>query len=167
MPHEGFADETVHQRAWAGRPTRNDPDRLRLASVDGRTVDGGIAGDETVDDETAGEKTVDGKTAGETLVERVAGEGVAGRAVLDEAVAGQAVGERATDGEAIRTVAEGIVKELPPELFIAHGTNAEMRWEAVRDVGYHVPNERFSCATTPRPRSSTRRPGGWSCTVPG
>lgn len=36
-----------------------------------------------------------------------------------------------------------IVKPLPPELFIAHDTNAEMRWEAMRDVGYHVPNDRF------------------------
>lgn len=39
--------------------------------------------------------------------------------------------------------APGIVKPLPPELFIRHETNAEMRWEAMRDVGYHVPNDRF------------------------
>ncbi|GAA2901151.1 sulfite oxidase [Streptosporangium fragile] len=37
----------------------------------------------------------------------------------------------------------GIVKPLPPELFVVHDTNAEMRWEAMRDVGFHVPNERF------------------------
>ncbi|MEU6740166.1 sulfite oxidase [Streptosporangium sandarakinum] len=37
----------------------------------------------------------------------------------------------------------GIVKPLPPELFVAHDTNAETRWEAMGDVGYHVPAERF------------------------
>ncbi|GAA3022917.1 sulfite oxidase [Streptosporangium longisporum] len=39
--------------------------------------------------------------------------------------------------------APGIVKPLPPELFTEHETNAEMRWEAMGDVGFHVPNERF------------------------
>ncbi|GGS70190.1 sulfite oxidase [Planobispora rosea] len=37
----------------------------------------------------------------------------------------------------------GIVKPLPRELFVAHGTNAEMRWEAMRGAGYHVPDDRF------------------------
>ncbi|MEV7771240.1 sulfite oxidase [Kitasatospora sp. NPDC086791] len=43
----------------------------------------------------------------------------------------------------------GIVKPLPAEWFVAHGTNAEMRWEALRAadgsaaVGRHVPVERF------------------------
>jgi DMSO/TMAO reductase YedYZ molybdopterin-dependent catalytic subunit len=36
-----------------------------------------------------------------------------------------------------------IVKPLPPEWFIPQGTNAEMRWEAMRDQGLRVPNERF------------------------
>ncbi|GII92367.1 sulfite oxidase [Sinosporangium siamense] len=36
-----------------------------------------------------------------------------------------------------------IVKPLPPELFIRHGTSAEMRWEAMCGQGYHVPNDRF------------------------
>jgi len=36
-----------------------------------------------------------------------------------------------------------IHKPLPPEWFIAHGTNAELRWEAVRDLGRLVPAERF------------------------
>lgn len=50
----------------------------------------------------------------------------------------------AVDGEPI-SVQEtpGIVKPLPPEVFVRHETNAEMRWEAMRDVGYHVPNDRF------------------------
>ncbi|MGA5821871.1 sulfite oxidase [Kitasatospora sp. NPDC094028] len=43
----------------------------------------------------------------------------------------------------------GIVKPLPAAWFVPHDTNAEMRWEALRDadggpaVGHHVPVERF------------------------
>jgi DMSO/TMAO reductase YedYZ molybdopterin-dependent catalytic subunit len=36
-----------------------------------------------------------------------------------------------------------IVKPLPPEWFVNYGTNAEMRWETARDLGYTIPNERF------------------------
>jgi DMSO/TMAO reductase YedYZ molybdopterin-dependent catalytic subunit len=36
-----------------------------------------------------------------------------------------------------------IVKPLPPEWFVNFGTNAEMRWEAARDLGYLVPAGRF------------------------
>lgn len=36
-----------------------------------------------------------------------------------------------------------IVKPLPPELFVVHGTNAEMRWEAMSGQGYLVPADRF------------------------
>jgi DMSO/TMAO reductase YedYZ molybdopterin-dependent catalytic subunit len=36
-----------------------------------------------------------------------------------------------------------IVKPLPPELFDVFGSNAEMRWKAMRDTGYHTPNDRF------------------------
>jgi len=36
-----------------------------------------------------------------------------------------------------------IVKPLPPEWFVDHGTNAEMRWDAVRELGRLIPNERF------------------------
>ncbi len=39
--------------------------------------------------------------------------------------------------------ATGIVKPLPPELFVPQGTNAEMRWEAMRGQGYTTPNDRF------------------------
>ncbi|MGV9773198.1 sulfite oxidase [Streptosporangium sp. NPDC003464] len=50
----------------------------------------------------------------------------------------------AVDGEPVPAGGvTGIVKPLPPETFIGHGTNAEMRWEAMRDVGYHVSNDRF------------------------
>ena len=36
-----------------------------------------------------------------------------------------------------------IVKPLPPEWFVDHGTNAEMRWDAVSDLDYRTANERF------------------------
>jgi DMSO/TMAO reductase YedYZ molybdopterin-dependent catalytic subunit len=36
-----------------------------------------------------------------------------------------------------------IVKPLPPDLLKSLGTNAEMRWSAMRDQGYHVPVDRF------------------------
>jgi DMSO/TMAO reductase YedYZ molybdopterin-dependent catalytic subunit len=36
-----------------------------------------------------------------------------------------------------------IRKPLPPEWFVDHGHNAEMRWEAMRDQDYLVPTERF------------------------
>src|SRR5687768_1251899 len=46
-----------------------------------------------------------------------------------------------------------IVKPLPPEWFVRQGTNAEMRWEAMRDQRLLVPNERFfvrNHTSTPR-----------------
>jgi len=36
-----------------------------------------------------------------------------------------------------------IVKPLPPDLFNVFGSNAEMRWEAMRGQGYLVPIDRF------------------------
>ncbi|GAB2569766.1 sulfite oxidase [Paractinoplanes abujensis] len=36
-----------------------------------------------------------------------------------------------------------IVKPLPPELFKPLGTNAETLWSSLKDVGYHVPIDRF------------------------
>jgi DMSO/TMAO reductase YedYZ molybdopterin-dependent catalytic subunit len=36
-----------------------------------------------------------------------------------------------------------IVKPLPPELFTVFGSNAEMRWSAMREQGYLVPVDRF------------------------
>jgi DMSO/TMAO reductase YedYZ molybdopterin-dependent catalytic subunit len=53
-----------------------------------------------------------------------------------------------------------IVKPLPPEWFIDHGTNAETRFEALRDVGYRVPNARFfvrNHTATPRIDPATWR----------
>jgi DMSO/TMAO reductase YedYZ molybdopterin-dependent catalytic subunit len=42
-----------------------------------------------------------------------------------------------------RAGAPAIVKPLPPEWFVDWGTNAEMRWEAMRGQPYLVANERF------------------------
>jgi DMSO/TMAO reductase YedYZ molybdopterin-dependent catalytic subunit len=36
-----------------------------------------------------------------------------------------------------------IVKPLPPDWFYVYGSNAEMRWEVMRDKGYFVPAENF------------------------
>jgi DMSO/TMAO reductase YedYZ molybdopterin-dependent catalytic subunit len=36
-----------------------------------------------------------------------------------------------------------IVKPLPPELFVVHGSCAEMHWESMRGLGRRVPNDRF------------------------
>jgi DMSO/TMAO reductase YedYZ molybdopterin-dependent catalytic subunit len=44
---------------------------------------------------------------------------------------------------AAETATGPILKPLPPELFHLHGTNAEMRWEALRGQGYLVPIDRF------------------------
>ena len=68
-----------------------------------------------------------------------------------------------------------VVKPLPPEWFIPQGTNAEMRWEAMRDQGLLVRNERFfvrNHTATPRIDAATwrlrvfgsglRDPAGWS-----
>lgn len=38
---------------------------------------------------------------------------------------------------------EVVVKPTPPELFYDYGSNKEMRWEAMYDQGYLVPNELF------------------------
>ncbi|MEU0478064.1 sulfite oxidase [Streptosporangium sp. NPDC006013] len=96
MPYENLDDEAVHQRTRAGQLPREAPDRLRLAAVDGRTLD-------------------------------------------DRG--GDSAGDRGASND--DPSATGIVKPLPPELFVEHETNAEMRWDAMGDIGFHVPNDRF------------------------
>lgn len=57
---------------------------------------------------------------------------------------GTAVGGVPAARAAAAGAADGpIVKPLPPELFIVYGSNAEMRWEAMRGQGYHTPTDRF------------------------
>jgi len=60
-------------------------------------------------------------------------------AVGAAAVAGSAV----APGSAAAEPGGPIVKPLPPELFTVFGSNAEMRWSAMRDQGYLVPIDRF------------------------
>jgi DMSO/TMAO reductase YedYZ molybdopterin-dependent catalytic subunit len=53
-----------------------------------------------------------------------------------------------------------IVKPLPGDTFIVHGTNAETRWEALADVGQLVPADRFFVRNhtgTPRLSADTWR----------
>jgi DMSO/TMAO reductase YedYZ molybdopterin-dependent catalytic subunit len=62
---------------------------------------------------------------------------------LAAAAAPVLAGARPLAWPARAAAASPIVKPLPPEWFITHGTNAETRFEALRDVGYRVPNARF------------------------
>lgn len=57
--------------------------------------------------------------------------------------AGLTAGLSAALGLRPAAAATGIVKPLPPELFIPQGTNAEMRWEAMRGQGHLTPADRF------------------------
>ncbi|WP_433478388.1 sulfite oxidase [Spirillospora sp. CA-142024] len=57
--------------------------------------------------------------------------------------AGLGAGLTAAFAQDPASAATGIVKPLPPESFIEHGTNAEMRWEAMRGQGYLTPADRF------------------------
>ncbi len=114
MPYENLDSEAVHRRAHGEQPVRAGRDRLRLVTVAGETV----AGD--VEEAFGGEAATGGPRGAAAVSGRTA--------------AGAGPGEES---------APAIVKPLPPELFVRHGTNAEMRWEAMRDIGYHVPNDRF------------------------
>ncbi|WP_433325419.1 sulfite oxidase [Spirillospora sp. CA-294931] len=70
----------------------------------------------------------------------------------------------ATPARAAEETATGIVKPLPPELFVPHGTNAEMRWEAMRGQGVTTPNDRFfvrNHVATPRLDARTWRLRLW------
>ncbi|MFC5752451.1 sulfite oxidase [Actinomadura rugatobispora] len=62
---------------------------------------------------------------------------------LGAALAGTAAAPRAAASTGPAATAAGIVKPLPPELFVQHGTNAETRWEAMRGQGYLTRADRF------------------------
>ncbi|GAB7044058.1 MULTISPECIES: sulfite oxidase [Catenuloplanes] len=80
---------------------------------------------------------------------RASGRGFTRRDLMRLAAAvgvGTALGGGALGGGAAAGTARAdgpIVKPLPPELFTVFGTNAETRWEALRDTGYLVPVDRF------------------------
>ncbi|MCP2338373.1 sulfite oxidase [Actinomadura rupiterrae] len=66
--------------------------------------------------------------------------------------------------------ASGIIKPLPPELFIPRGTNAEMRWEAMRGQGLITPVDRFfvrNHVATPRIDARTWRLKLWGSGLQG
>ncbi|MFD4629008.1 sulfite oxidase [Streptomyces sp. NPDC058284] len=71
----------------------------------------------------------------------------------------------ATDGQPrSRAVGDGIVKPLPPERFILHGTNAETRFESLADTGHLTPVSHFfvrNHTTTPRVDARTWRLNVW------
>ncbi|NGY63442.1 sulfite oxidase [Lentzea sp. NEAU-D13] len=54
-----------------------------------------------------------------------------------------AAGLTVLPSRAVASAAPAIVKPLPATDFIVHGTNAETRWEALRDVGSLVPVSKF------------------------
>jgi DMSO/TMAO reductase YedYZ molybdopterin-dependent catalytic subunit len=82
-------------------------------------------------------------------------------ALAAAAAGGAALGPQAASADA----AGPIVKPLPPDLFTVFGSNAEMRWSAMRDQGYLVPVDRFFV------RDHTSTPiidaGTWRLTVDG
>jgi DMSO/TMAO reductase YedYZ molybdopterin-dependent catalytic subunit len=82
------------------------------------------------------------------------------------ALAAAAAGGALVDAPPAAADAAGpIVKALPPELFTVFGSNAEMRWSAMRGQGYLVPVDRFFV------RDHTSTPiidaGSWRLTVDG
>ncbi len=56
-------------------------------------------------------------------------------------------------------------KPTPPELLIDHGTDKEMRWSAMYDRGYLVPNELFYVRN--RSRSLRINPASWRLRIEG
>ena len=61
-----------------------------------------------------------------------------------------------------------IVKPLPPEWFVRHGTNAEMRWEAMRDQRPAGPERALLRAQPHLDAADRRRPrGGCACSAAG
>ncbi|MFB4299087.1 sulfite oxidase [Actinomadura sp. NTSP31] len=84
-------------------------------------------------------------------------------AALGTAAAPQALAAPAAP-QGLAAPATGIVKPLPPELFIPQGTNAEMRWEAMRGQGDLTPVDRFfvrNHVATPRIDARTWRLKLW------
>ena len=99
-------------------------------------------------DELRDEKTYLAARA-EQLAARMEGEGVSRKKLLQ--LVGHALplltggNPFAAAGSASRQAVSSrpIHKPLPPEWFVPFGTNAEMRWDSLADVGYEIPNERF------------------------
>ncbi|SHF92466.1 sulfite oxidase [Streptoalloteichus hindustanus] len=101
----------------------------------------------SVPDDVTDEGTYDRVRMGQWLAGQARGGGLRRRDVLRAlGVAGllAAVPTSLTIAAAQPAAAAGsIVKPLPPELFDVLGTNAEMRWEAMRGQGFYTPIDRF------------------------
>ena len=91
------------------------------------------------------EATYDRVRTREWLAGQARGVGLSRRHLLRLAgVLGLAATLPAIDGApAVADTPGPIVKPLPPDLFNVFGSNAEMRWEAMRGQGYLVPIDRF------------------------
>jgi DMSO/TMAO reductase YedYZ molybdopterin-dependent catalytic subunit len=97
------------------------------------------------------EDKYDRTRAGQWLSGAAEGRGFSRRDVLRTAALGATVAGLSAAGVGTAEAAPApppvptgpIVKPLPPELFTVLGTNAEMKWEAMRGVGYHTPVDRF------------------------
>jgi DMSO/TMAO reductase YedYZ molybdopterin-dependent catalytic subunit len=93
------------------------------------------------------ESDYDRTRAGQWLSGAAAGRGFSRRDVLRTTALGVTVAGLSAAGvhpaEAAPAPAGPIVKPLPPDLFTVLGTNAEMKWEAMRGVGQHTPVDRF------------------------
>jgi DMSO/TMAO reductase YedYZ molybdopterin-dependent catalytic subunit len=111
-----------------------------------------MTGDQESGRDLRDEATYDSVRLGQWLAGRARGEGVTRRDLLrlfgGAGLAAAALpllgtGASAARGAAAATAAGPIVKPLPPDEFYVYGSNAEMRWEVMRDKGYLVPAENF------------------------
>ncbi|WP_062214158.1 sulfite oxidase [Streptomyces sp. NBRC 109706] len=100
---------------------------------------------------TTNERRYDRRRLRQFLDGTARAEGIDRRDLIRLLAAGGAVAATSSlawaPGAAAATVADdpapGIVKPLPEDGFVVHGTNAETRWSALRGTGYHTPNELF------------------------
>jgi len=103
------------------------------------------------DSNPTGEAAYDAARLEQWLAGRARDSGLSRRGVLRTlgtaglaAAALPAVPSAAPHASARASAADGpIVKPLPPDEFYVYGSNAEMRWEVMRDHGYVVPNANF------------------------
>ena len=89
------------------------------------------------------EQRYDEVRAGQWLAGTAVGRGFSRRDLLRTAGLGAAVVGLSAAGVRPAAADGPIVKPLPPEFFTLLGTNAEMKWEAMRGVGFHTPVDRF------------------------
>ena len=74
------------------------------------------------------------------------------RTLLTTSATGAALAGTGVLAAPARAAGDAILKPLPPEWFVDHGTNAELRWESVRRQDYLTEPARLFAETTPRRR---------------